>query len=179
VARTRQISGGRIGRADRAGRDVRTWRRWTAAAVAAGVVALGGMGAVWVVQEQRVDDARQATQQLQDAQARLGVIMAAGDARVRTANVPGGGTVTVAVSRSLDDGVVLMDDLPVPPAGKVYQLWLIEGTTPTSVGVMASGQRSGAATVESIGGADSIGVTLEPTGGSASPTFPILTGVSF
>jgi anti-sigma-K factor RskA len=178
VARTRQVSGLRAGRVDRAHDDVRTWRRRTVAAVAAGVVALAGLGTVWAVQEQRVGDAQQVADQLQDAQNRIGVIMAADDAEIRRVNVPGGGTVTVAVSRSLDDGVVLMDDLPTPPDGKVYQLWVIKGTSPTSVGVMAAGQSSGAAVVDSVSGADSIGVTLEPTGGSPTPTLPIVTGVT-
>jgi hypothetical protein len=31
--------------------------------------------------------------------------------------------------------------------------------------------------VNSIGNADSVGVTLEPIGGSATPTFPTVTGV--
>jgi len=33
--------------------------------------------------------------------------------------------------------------------------------------------------VNTIGDADSIGVTLEPSGGSATPTFPAVTGVTF
>jgi hypothetical protein len=65
---------------------------------------------------------------LQDAQNRMSQIIAAGDAQFRSVSVPGGGTMTVAISRRLDDGVVMMDRLPTPPSGKVYQLWLIAGT---------------------------------------------------
>ena len=176
VAGTRQITATRH-RADRPANDVRTWRRRTALAVAAGMVALAGMGAVWVVQEQRVSDAQQVALQLQDGQARLSQIVAAGDATLRTTTVPGGGTVTVAVSRRLDDAVVLMNNLPAPPDGKVYQLWLIRGTTPSSLMVMASGQRSGVAPVNGVGGVDTIGVTIEPTGGSQLPTLPTVVGV--
>ena len=114
-----------------------------------------GMGTVWVVQEQRVDDAQQQAQQLQDAQARVAAIVAAGDAQFRSVSVPGGGTMTVAISRRLGDGVVLMENLPRPPDGKVYQLWLIAGNRPTSIAVMADGQVSGTATVDSLGNADS------------------------
>jgi anti-sigma-K factor RskA len=176
VAQTRQITASRH-RSDKPSNDVRTWRRRTAAAVAAGVVALGGMAGVWVVQEQRVSEAQQAAQQLQDGQVRLGQIVAAGDAQVKTASVPGGGTVTVAISHRLDDGVVLMDNLPAPPDGKVYQLWLIQGARPTSLMVMATGQRNGAAVVDSIGAADTIGVTIEPAGGSVLPSTPTVVGV--
>jgi anti-sigma-K factor RskA len=181
VSRTRQVTAGHAHRVERAAQhDVRLWRRRTAAAVAAGVVALGGIGTVWVVQENRVSEASKQAQQLQDAQNRMSQIIAAGDAQFRSVSVPGGGTMTVAISRQLDDGVVLMNRLPTPPSGKVYQLWLIAGTSPTSIGVMADGQTSGSALVDTIGNADSVGVTLEPSGGSATPTLSAtVTGVTF
>ncbi len=177
ASQTRQVTPGHAQRA--AHHDVRLWRRWTAAAVAAGVVALGGIGTVWVIEENRLGDAQQQAQQLQDAQIRMSQIIAAGDAQFRTVSVAGGGTVTVAISRRLDDGVVMMDRLPTPPAGKVYQLWLIAGKSPSSIGVMAEGQTTGSALVNAIGNADSVGVTLEPSGGSATPTPPTVTGVTF
>lgn len=179
VAQTRQVTAHSADRIERtAHTEVQRWRRRAALALAAGVVAIAGMGTVWVVQQARVNDAVEQTQALQDAQARMGAIVAAGDAQFRRVAVPGGGSMTVAISRQLGDGVVLMEDLPNPPEGKVYQLWLIEGNRPTSIAVMADGQVSGTALVDSIGNADSIGVTLEPTGGSATPTFPTVTGVS-
>jgi anti-sigma-K factor RskA len=180
VAETRQVTAGSSQRSERTVHsEVQRWRRRTALALAAGVVALAGIGTVWTVQEQRVDDAQQQAQQLQQAQSDLAAIGAAGDAQVRSVSVPGGGTMTVAISRTLGEGVVLMQNLPEPPAGKVYQLWMIEGSRPTSVAVMADGQVSGSALIDSLGTADSIGVTLEPSGGSATPTFPTVTGVTF
>ena len=178
VAQTRQVTAGSAHRTERtAHSDVQRWQRRTALALAAGVVALAGMGTVVLVQEQRVGDAQQQAQQLQDAQTQLAAIGAAGDAEFRSVSVPGGGTMTVAISRQLGDGVVLMENLPRPPDGKVYQLWLIEGSQPTSIAVMADGQVSGSALIDSLGTADSIGVTLEPSGGSARPTLPTVTGV--
>ncbi len=76
----------------------------------------------------------------------------------------GGGRVTVAVSPSLDQGVVLVSRMPEPPAGKVYQLWLITGNSPTSAAVMAAGQRDGTVLLNSVGTADTLGVTVEPVG---------------
>jgi anti-sigma-K factor RskA len=178
VARTRQVTSGR---AEPTGpsvpNEVRTWRRRAALALAAGIVALSGLGTVWVVQDHRVSDARLEAQQAQSAQARLSAIVAAGDAEVHSTRV-GDGTITVALSHKLDDGVVLMENMPAPPAGKVYQLWLIAGAKPSSVGVMAAGQRTGSALVDSVGPADTIGLTLEPTGGSSSPTLPVVAGVA-
>jgi anti-sigma-K factor RskA len=145
-------------------------RRWTAAAVAAGVLALGGMATIWVVQEQRVRDADRQAAQLRD-------VLAAGDVQVRTTTVSGGGKITVAVSASRNGGVAVLSDLPVPPEGRVYQLWLIDGSSPRSAGVMAAGQRSGITPLAAIAGADTLGVTLEPEGGSPAPTSGPLAGV--
>jgi anti-sigma-K factor RskA len=168
VARTRQVTAGRAGRA--APTDVQRWRRWTAAAIAAGVLALGGTATVWVVQEQRVREADRQAAQLRD-------ILAAGDVQVRTTTVSGGGKITVAVSASRNDGVVVVSDLPAPPEGKVYQLWLIDESSPRSAGVMAAGQRSGITPLASVRGADTLGVTLEPEGGSPAPTSGPVAGV--
>lgn len=177
VADTRQVTASRPDRAQHG--DVRRWRRWTAAAVAAGVVALGGMATVWVVQEQRVGDARQQAEQLRDEQARISAVLAAGDVEVRTARAAGGGQVTVAVSPRLDDGVVMLTGLPQPPADMAYQLWLIEeDDTATSAGVLAAGQRTGTAFLDTWRAAQTLGVTLEPAGGSAQPSMDPLAAVS-
>jgi hypothetical protein len=138
------------------------------------------MGTIWVVQEQRVSDARQAAQQLEQAQARLGAIVAAGDAKVSTGTAPGGGRVTVAVSRTLDDAVVLVDGMPATPDGKVYQLWLLDpSSNATSIGVLADGQRTGAVSVKSLGRANAVGVTVEPSGGSTKPSAAPIAKVNF
>jgi anti-sigma-K factor RskA len=175
VAQTRQVTASRPERTGHA--DVRRWRRWTAAAVAAGVVALGGIGTVWAVQEQRVGDARRQTAALQAERAQVAAVLAAGDVEVGTATATGGGRVIVAHSPRLNDGVVLLEGLAAPPPGMAYQLWLIDDDGPTSAGVLAEGQNSGAAVLESIGGAETLGVTLEPAGGSPQPTGDVLAGV--
>ncbi len=175
VARTRQVTA-RIDEPSTRGEfAVRRWRRWTAAAVAAGVVAIGGVATTVVIEERRVD-------QIAAEQARLAAALSAlggaGDATVRSVNADGGGRVTVAVSPSLDQGVVLVSRMPEPPAGKVYQLWLITGNSPASAAVMAAGQRDGTVLLNSVGTADTLGVTVEPVGGSSSPTSGVIAGVS-
>jgi anti-sigma factor RsiW len=177
VARTRQV-GRRAGPEPRSDVAVLRWRRWTAAAVAAGVVALGGIATVWAVQEDRVGDARTQADRLRSEQLRMGAVLGAADVRVRTAAAEGGGTVTVVVSPSLDDGFVMMNGLAAPPPGRAYQLWLITGTSPTSAGILAGGAAEGTRLLDSVGGADTLGVTLEPEGGSQQPTTRVLAGVS-
>jgi hypothetical protein len=174
VARTRQVTTGAAGRG--ASGDVRRWRRWAAASVAAGVVAIGGVAAVWTVQQSRIDDLQRQSQQLRADQARVDAVLAAGDARVASTAIPGGGRMIVAMSRSRGDAVVVMSDLPAPPNGKAYQLWLITGSSPASIAVMPTG--SGTASVAAIGAADTIGVTVEPATGSRAPSTPIIGTVS-
>ena len=64
--------------------------------------------------------------------------------------------------------------LPKPPAGKDYQLWVIEGGTPRSEGVFPVDER-GQAThvlpdVPDPAGVGAFAVTLEPAGGLAQPS---------
>lgn len=64
--------------------------------------------------------------------------------------------------------------LPKPPKGMVYQVWALKLTplTPTSIGLLenfdANSQKMFA--VNNIGEAEAFGITLEPAGGSLTPT---------
>jgi anti-sigma-K factor RskA len=74
--------------------------------------------------------------------------------------------------------VFTAEQLPALLPGRVYQLWAITGTTPTSSGTFTPNATGGASvTVPVTAGTarpDAIGVTIEPTGGSATPTMPIV-----
>jgi anti-sigma-K factor RskA len=70
------------------------------------------------------------------------------------------------------------DGLPALPPGKVYQLWTIKGVVATGAGTFVP-DAGGAASVTAIVPAtsevpDAFGVTIEPAGGSATPTMPIV-----
>lgn len=65
--------------------------------------------------------------------------------------------------------------LPEPPEGKVYQIWslkLAPVLTPTSIGLLENfkGNSQKIFAVSGTSGAEAFGITLEPAGGSASPT---------
>ncbi|WP_115788533.1 anti-sigma factor [Arthrobacter silvisoli] len=134
-------------------------RNWLIAAAAAIVLAVGGVGIGSYVASQN-DPVKQ--------------ILQAQDVHEATANVTGGGTVLLAISASKDAVVVRMKDVPPPPAGKVYQMWLIpkNGSAPVSQGTMDAEALSKPAVVSGISAGSSLGITVEPVGGSASPTFP-------
>ena len=148
--------------------------RWAAFASAAVVVALAAATASWVVSDQRVRDERARADQLAAGQAEMNSVLTAADLQVRTVTVAGG-RVTLAESVSRSAAVVVMSDLPAPPDGRVYQLWLMRGQSQAiSAAVMEPGQNAGMALVSQLGDADTVGVTVEPVGGSAGPTSPAL-----
>lgn len=65
--------------------------------------------------------------------------------------------------------------LPEPPEGKEYQIWSLKlqpQLTPTSIGMLANfkANTSKVFAVEKTGDAEAFGITLEPKGGSKSPT---------
>lgn len=64
--------------------------------------------------------------------------------------------------------------LPEPPEGKVYQVWSLKLTplTPTSIGLLDNFKDSNTKifSVDNATGAEAFGITLEPAGGSKSPT---------
>ncbi|HLP65432.1 anti-sigma factor [Flavobacterium sp.] len=65
--------------------------------------------------------------------------------------------------------------LPEPPEGKVYQIWALKlqpVLTPTSIGLLENftAEETRVFKVENADGAEAFGITLEPAGGSASPT---------
>jgi len=65
--------------------------------------------------------------------------------------------------------------LPEPPEGMVYQIWslqLLPQLTPTSIGLLSdfSSNTEKIFTVKKTGDAEAFGITLEPVGGSTSPT---------
>lgn len=63
--------------------------------------------------------------------------------------------------------------LPVPPEGKVYQVWslTLEPLTPTSIGILDKYDAGGNQIFElsNPNESEAFGITLEPAGGSASP----------
>jgi anti-sigma-K factor RskA len=64
--------------------------------------------------------------------------------------------------------------LPTPPRGKVYQVWSLkmEPLTPTSVGLIAAENQVGEGIYKFVNFPDpeAFGITLEPEGGSETPT---------
>jgi anti-sigma-K factor RskA len=67
-----------------------------------------------------------------------------------------------------------LQGLPKPPIGKVYQVWslTLDPLTPTSLGVIENftGDTDKVFDLENTNESEAFGITLEPAGGSESPT---------
>jgi len=128
-----------------------------AVAVAAGVVAVQG--------QQRLD-------QLTAANQAISAVLSAPDARATTARATGGGTVTLVSAPSRERAVVASSGLPALPNSKTYELWMMGPAGVRPAGLLrpdATGHVPlQVATVP--GGANRVGLTVEPAGGSAQPT---------
>jgi anti-sigma-K factor RskA len=75
-------------------------------------------------------------------------------------------------------GVVSMQDLPMPPAGHDYQLWVLDpkAPSPISAGLITGSRSFDVAPVSTTN--PGFAVSLEPSGGRPSPTGPILFAVA-
>jgi len=150
------------------------WQRWATAA--ATVVALGGAGVAGYElanDSVLVDNTRVSAEDKQ-----IAAVLAAPDARLHSATATGGGQVTVVSSHSLNEAVAVLGKLPSPGADHAYQLWVISDGAPRSAGVLAAGSTGATELVSGLRGAQLIGITREPAGGSRTPTEPIIARVS-
>jgi len=141
------------------------------AAAAAMVVAVGG---VLAVQEHRVRVEQATAQAARASEARVRDVLAAPDLQIREQQLTGGGRVTVAMSRLRNAGVVMLAADAAPGGGHVYQLWTVRSRVPVSEGALAAGQTTAVRIVEGMDRASDVGVTVEPAGGSATPTLPMI-----
>jgi anti-sigma-K factor RskA len=102
-------------------------------------------------------------------------VLAAPDVRTVSGQL-GGGTATVMFSRDRNAGVLVMNNVPPPSPGTVYQMWLIDAKGPTSAGTMdtAAVAPSTKATLDHLGASTTLAFTVEPGTGSPQPTGKIL-----
>ena len=87
------------------------------------------------------------------------------DARIETTATSVGGSVTVVASAALREAVVTTSGMPALPASRVYQAWVISPSGARSAGLLG-----GQLLASGVRPADRIGITVEPAGGTSSPT---------
>ena len=133
-------------------------RRIAAFAAAASVAAAVALGITQVSTQHRLEST-------QASNAAISRVVTAPDARIETARTSAGGSVTVVASAALREAVVT--GTGTPPAGRVYQVWVMSPSGARSAGLMA-----GPSTVlaSAVVPGDRIGITVEPAGGTSKPT---------
>jgi anti-sigma factor RsiW len=90
------------------------------------------------------------------------------------AALSGGPSKELAVS--IDGGVAqaTVSGFDAAPAGKTYELWVIDGKTPRPAGLFQGGDEQVITLTRPAPGGSTVAVTLERAGGATTPTLPIL-----
>ncbi|MBY8880115.1 anti-sigma factor [Actinacidiphila acidipaludis] len=146
-------------------------RRLPHLAAAACLVIAGIATGVAVDAQHRADVQHRRSVRAEQQAAELSALTSAPDATLHTGALKGGGTATVVASRSLGRAAVLFHDLPALSGSRVYELWYSHGGTMVPAGLVEPGRTAGAAVLAGAPtGADGVGITAEPHGGSPAPT---------
>jgi anti-sigma-K factor RskA len=173
-------------------------RAIVAAALAASVVAAVGLGLeardlrgalasatarVGELEEQLADVAAERTAIARDLAAAERMVDELTAPATRTVALAGTPELPQASARAFLDPkarrlVLVVYDLPPPPAGRDYQLWVIAGGVPVSAGIVdtahGAGSRHEATALPAIDGPVTVAITIEPTGGLPQPSGPIV-----
>lgn len=140
-------------------------REWIVGAAAAAVLAVGS---VTVAQD------------LEEPSLREQVVLAS-DVDSTTVEIRAGGVAEIKRSESLNAAIVTLPNLPAPQSGKVYQMWRLpeDGSAPESLGTMTGEEAAETKTtvVQGIEPYSALAITVEPEGGSKTPTMPIVAHV--
>ncbi len=139
-------------------------KRWQTAVLAAAAALVIGLGALGVGMALRPTVTPSTAEQ----------VFAAPDVQTVSGPIPAGGTATVVFSREKNAGVLVMNDVPPPAPGTVYQMWLIDAKGPHSAGTMDSKAvaPSTTAVLPDLGDSETLAFTVEPGSGSDQPTTP-------
>ncbi len=99
-------------------------------------------------------------------------VLAARDVQTVSSPLLRGGTATVVFSRDKGAAVLVLNNVPPPAPGSVYQMWLIGTRGPTSAGTMDADEVAPSATavISGLGHSDALAFTVEPGRGSPQPT---------
>jgi anti-sigma-K factor RskA len=102
----------------------------------------------------------------------LAAIYAATDSQQAKAPIDGGGQATLVWAESLGSSALIVKDMGALPIDKVYELWYIdeEGARPAGTFTVGADGSSWQLLEGTMAAGDAVGVTVEPHGGSTTPT---------
>lgn len=149
--------------------ELKARSRWTTplarlGAVAASVALIVGLGFTVRFGIQAQSDLVTASQ--------INEIQASGDYQRETVDVTGGGNATLIWSVDLRRSALIVDGLRSLPPGSTYELWYIDaaGATPAGTFDVGDDGRHSVVLAGEMGRGDTVGVTVEPAGGSKKPS---------
>jgi anti-sigma-K factor RskA len=95
-------------------------------------------------------------------------------AAMQGTDIAPGAFATVYWDTTSKDVYMMINNLPQPASGKQYQLWALINNQPVDLGVFEVRQEKLLVKMKNVQNAQAFAVTLEPKGGSASPTLEAL-----
>lgn len=157
---------------------LRRRRRFQVGLVAAAAAVIAVVGGVTITQLD--DDAPGETPATIEAVSAENVL-AAPDVETIPASgdLPDGTTATVHYSDDLGRAVIVTAGMPAAAEGTTYELWLKHGDKFVPAGLMGGGKDETILLDGDASAAEAVGITVEPAGGSQSPTFPPVALFSF
>lgn len=135
------------------------WHKFALAAAIAGALAVPTTLAVQ--NEQRAEQAEQQMAAIEEAMRYPG-------ARLVQGEVAGGGSAAAVLMDG--EAIFTASDLPDPGEGRAYQLWRGDGEEMVSVGVLEANGGRVTTSVEADIPVEVLAVSIEPAGGSTTPT---------
>jgi len=102
----------------------------------------------------------------------IAAVLAAPDAQIVSGPTTAGGVATVVASHRAGQIVFTSSGLRVLPSSQVYELWFLRPGSARPAGLVPVAVRGSTAPVLASGlkAGDSVGVTVEPAGGTSAPT---------
>jgi len=102
----------------------------------------------------------------------LAAIQAASDSQSLKGSVAGGGKATLVYASSLKSAALIVEGMNTLPADKVYELWYIndKGARPAGTFTVGPDGKMWQVLEGDMDHGDAVGVTVEPHGGSDTPT---------
>jgi anti-sigma-K factor RskA len=135
---------------------------------AAAAIAIGTGGIVW----QQVNDDNPSSQTER--------VLTADDAQRFTVDFDGGATATLVRSKELNKAVLVTKDMPAPPDGRAYALWLQHDDVMVPAGIMPEGPDNEVLLSGDAASANGAGITVETAGQEpAQPSDDVVALFSF
>ena len=135
-------------------------------------IAVAAMAAAIIVLAVLQVGTRHQLQQAQSTNQTIASVLSASDARIQLGSSTVGGTVTAVVSKHDREAVITASGMPTPSDARVYQLWVMRGTSARSVGLLPGSSAGATAPVlaDDVQPGDQLAITIEPAGGTRQPT---------